>query len=96
MAQWFLVVAYDVVRDRRRTRLHRRLEALLPRVQKSVFEGPLPDSALVGLEEAIGGSIDARADTVRVYHLCAACRARTDLYGVAARVREEPEDVVVE
>ncbi|MCK6530082.1 CRISPR-associated endonuclease Cas2 [Myxococcota bacterium] len=92
----FLVVAYDIVKDRRRARLQRRLKEWLPRVQKSVFEGPFPESHRARLLAAVAGLIDPRRDTVRVYHLCAACRARTELLGNSPAVPDEPEDVVLE
>lgn len=91
-----MVVVYDVCRNRRRGRLHRALRKLLPHVQKSVFEGPLADSELPQVRDAIGRTIDGRRDTVRVYRLCAACLARTELFGTSERVPDEPEDRFVE
>ena len=91
-----MVLAYDVSANRRRSKLFRRLKALVPWVQKSVFEGPVPPSHHRELRRAVTETIDPSRDTVRVYHLCAACRERTELYGVAAAVPPEPEDVVVE
>lgn len=95
MGDW-VVVAYDVVKNRRRARLRRALLALVPSVQKSVFEGPLPPTGLPELQKAIRRTIDHARDTVRIYRLCAACRDRTLLHGTSMAVPEEPEDVVVE
>jgi len=90
-----LVLAYDVVKDRRRTRLRKGLVAWFPSVQKSVFEGPVPEKDHRKVYEAVRRNIDPRTDTVRVYLLCATCRDRTVLFGTAGRVDPEGEDVVV-
>ena len=92
----FVVVAYDVGCDRRRRRLHKRLKSHLPRVQKSVFEGPGEGKDLAAIRQAIRKSIDPETDTVRLYRLCPRCFPRTELFGVAEQVPEEAEDVLVD
>ena len=69
----YVVVAYDVVSDRRRARLARKLIDYLPRVQKSVFEGEIPDHRFRSLEKLLQDSIDPDTDSVRIYHLCSRC-----------------------
>lgn len=54
----FLVVCYDIVEDRRRARLFRQMKDFLPRVQKSVFEGPLSDARYYILLTIIKKEID--------------------------------------
>ncbi len=93
---FFLVVAYDVVKNRKRARLRKRLNEFLPAVQKSVFEGPLPDARRGALFRAVAATIDAHTDTVRVYHLCAACREKTRLFGRAEAIPEEVDDCLLE
>jgi CRISPR-associated protein Cas2 len=95
MSDW-LVVAYDVVLNRRRTRLMKKLKKILPRVQKSVFEGPVEDKEIRDVRKAIGAETDAATDTVRVFHLCERCRGRTELFGNSTLVPDEPEDVIVD
>ncbi|MCA9546991.1 MAG: CRISPR-associated endonuclease Cas2 [Myxococcales bacterium] len=90
-----LVVCYDVVCDKRRSRLHKRLKGLLHPVQKSVFEGPLPDRRYPDLLRIVLRTIDPQTDTVRVYHLTPAALALTELLGTAAAIAPEPEDVIV-
>ena len=90
-----LVVCYDVVSDARRARLHKRLKGWLHPVQKSVFEGPLPDGRYLELVRGVQRCIDPLTDTVRIYRLPAAALALTELLGTAAAIAREPEDVVV-
>lgn len=90
-----LVVCYDVVKTRRRSRLFRKLKGFLAPVQKSVFEGLMPERRYPELLQAIVGTIDHRCDTVRVYHLCGGCRGLIDLFGVSPRADLGPDDVVI-
>ena len=92
----FVVVAYDIRENRRRSRLHRSLKAHLPRTQKSIFEGPAEDRDLAAIRVTVGKAIDPETDTVRLYHLCARCFGRTELFGTAELVAEEAEDVVID
>ena len=90
-----LVVCYDVVSDKRRNKLYARLHGFLRHVQKSVFEGHLPEKRYPKLLSMIRATIDHKTDTVRVYHLCAGCRPLTDLIGTSVTVPHGPTDVVV-
>ena len=91
----YLLVCYDVVTDRRRNRLFKRLRGLLKPVQKSVFEGELPDRRLPELVKMVHDTIDSATDTVRIYSLCRGCRGLIDLIGVAAPVADPNQDWVV-
>jgi CRISPR-associated protein Cas2 len=90
----YVVIAYDVVDDGRRTRLAKALEGKIDRVQKSVFEGEVDGDALASLREAIGQTIHREVDSVRIYHLCAGCRAKTELIGTGTFVEPEEDRVV--
>jgi CRISPR-associated protein Cas2 len=91
----YLVVCYDVVSDRRRARLLRRLKGFLPHVQKSVFEGELDDAQVVALWRMIQEEIDPAEDTVRLYHLCGRCIPATEVLGVGVYVERGDADEVV-
>lgn len=91
----YLVLCYDIVQDRRRSRLHRNLKAILEPVQKSVFEGELDPSRYPELLRLVHRTIDHDTDTVRIYHLCAGCRAITDHIGCAHRVAPFEEDIIL-
>ncbi|MBT3217822.1 MAG: CRISPR-associated endonuclease Cas2 [Proteobacteria bacterium] len=90
-----LVICYDVVSNRRRTKLFRSLKGFLQPVQKSVFEGPVPTRRYTELMRTIVRSIDHQTDTVRVYHLCRGCLGLLDLVGTSASIREPEEDTVI-
>ena len=82
----YVVVCYDVVSNRRRARLLRRLKGYLPHVQKSVFEGEMSEPRLLSLRELIRRETDPAEDTVRLYHLCGRCIPGTEVIGVGVYV----------
>jgi CRISPR-associated protein Cas2 len=95
MARRHMVVSYDVCDDRRRARLARVLRGYVDRVQKSVFEGEIPDRRLESLREEIQHSIDQGEDSVRLYTLCERCQGATEIIGTGVYVEGDEGDVVV-
>jgi CRISPR-associated protein Cas2 len=91
----YVVVCYDVVSDRRRARLLKRLKGYLPHVQKSVFEGEVTDARVVELRRMILDEIDPAVDTVRLYHLCGRCIPATEVLGTGVYVETGDADEVV-
>lgn len=91
----YLVLCYDIVEDRRRNRLMRKMRECLSHVQKSVFEGELPDDRLEALRQMVLDEIDPAQDTVRIYHLCARCVPVTEVLGTGVYVENgELDDVL--
>ena len=91
----YLVVCYDVVSNRRRARLLRRMKGFLPHVQKSVFEGEIGDAQVLALRRMILEEIDPAEDTVRIYHLCGRCIPATEVLGVGVYVERGDMDEIV-
>lgn len=91
----YLVVCYDIVGDRRRARLFKRMKGFLPRVQKSVFEGEIPGERVEELREMIMKEIDPNEDTVRLYHLCGRCQLATEVKGTGIYIETGEADEVV-
>lgn len=88
MTRW--LCCYDVKNNRRRARLHRRLQGFLRPVQMSVFEGHLNAEDRRRLEAMVLRTIDPRQDTVRLYPLCTGCSQRMRLLGSSAPI--DPPD----
>lgn len=89
-----VVLAYDVVSDRRRGRFFKKLKRYLVPVQKSVFEGELSPPALVAVEALVARELNPLTDSVRIYSLCRGCEGLVHTWGVAIDVRD-PDDLVV-
>jgi len=88
------VVSYDVSSDKRRKKLSDHLSGVLTRVQLSVFEGDVPSEFLKKAIDRALPMIDAETDSLRVYHLCAACAPRVYVYGKGLAVTSEPVRVL--
>src|SRR4051812_8078051 len=78
------LVCYDVPDHKRRTRLAKLLDGYGRRVQYSVYEALLGSALFDKLHAEILGLIDAGADRVAVYRLCAGCAKRRLALGTNA------------
>ncbi len=67
------VIAYDIPKTRRRTKLHDLLQGYGERVNHSVFELTLSDSKMELLRFQIEQLIKPKEDSVRIYPVCLAC-----------------------
>ena len=90
----FMVVAYDISNNRRRTRLHKTLLSFGTPVQYSVFECLLDKKGQARMRKAITDVIKPRKDQVRTYYLCKACVKRTEITS-GTDVLDEPDSIVV-
>jgi len=90
-----ILVCYDVVGNRRRTRLAKALERYLTRVQKSVFQGTIDDKKLPRLKEIIDKEIDTDKDTVRIYSLCSRCCKEVQEIGARCPVDLDDREVEI-
>jgi len=94
MAKMFVVVAYDISDDKRRTKLHNTLMNFGAPVQYSVFECILGKEGLVKMKAAVSKVIKEEKDLVRYYYVCDACRKKIETTGGAKVTRERPTIVV--
>jgi CRISPR-associated protein Cas2 len=75
----FVVVAYDISDDKRRTRLHKKLKKYGLGVQYSVFECVLSQNQIKEVQKMIRTIIKKKqGDRVRYYFLCESCRKRIE------------------
>ncbi len=89
----FIVVAYDISDDRRRTRLHKQLKSFGTPVQYSVFECLLDERVFQKLKAVVRKTIDAKQDLVRYYRLCEGCR--TKILAINGSVTTVEQTVIV-
>lgn len=88
------MVVYDVVDDKRRTKLSKYLESIGDRVQKSVFEIYLTPQELEKLLKRLEKFIEKKEDSVRVYFLCETCRGKVRNIG-QGKVTSPPGVVII-
>lgn len=85
----FVVVAYDIVDDKKRLRVAKLMKKYGVRVQKSVFECILDDRRYLHMKEELEKIIDWEEDSVRYYALCLGCVKNIDTSGVGIVLDEE-------
>ncbi|MFH0988543.1 MAG: CRISPR-associated endonuclease Cas2 [bacterium] len=84
----FYVVAYDIVSDRRRTKVAKILEDFGTRVQYSVFECNLTDAERKRLQKKLARYVET-GDSIRYYMLCASCKEKVDIVGEGMLTRDK-------
>ena len=87
--QW-LVVSYDIVDDRRRTKVMKTLYGYGRRVQYSVFECEVRPAQVRELQQRLRKIIREEQDSVRLYLLCEECLGKVVKLGVGEIHRVEP------
>ena len=75
----FVLVVYDISKDKRRTKLHNVLLDYGTPVQYSVFECALAPQELERMKQAVLRVIRPRVDQVRFYYLCARCLEKIEI-----------------
>lgn len=85
----FTIISYDVVDDKRRTKVMKLLKGYGVRVQYSVFECDITAVQLSGVERELRGIIDMNTDSVRCYLLDAEAVRRIKIVGIG-RVTTDP------
>lgn len=95
MTKHFVVVAYDISNDRRRTRLYKALLPFGTPVQFSVFECLVTADELAALKRKVRAVIKPRLDHVRYYDLCAACQRRIETTAAGSPPAHDEDALVV-
>lgn|SRR5574344_648121 len=67
--KYLILIIYDIVNNRKRIKFSKFLEEYGVRVQKSCFEGLLPNNKLEEIRKKIPVFIDPKCDTVKVYKI---------------------------
>lgn len=86
----FIVVAYDIPDDRKRTELFKTLRRYGEPVQFSVFECILDDARFAEMRDVVGKIAAEAVDNVRYYELCPKCRRDIVPLGKAITTKLEP------
>jgi CRISPR-associated protein Cas2 len=93
MIKKYIIISYDVVVDKKRTLLSKRLLNYGRRVQKSVFECLITEKQYTTMKGEVDAIIDMEKDSVRYYTLCKGCVSGIEVSGWGTV--SESEDVIV-
>jgi len=86
--KFFVVVAYDIVKNKTRTRVMKYLKGMGAHVQKSVFECLLTRAQIDEVKRRLTMEIDLEKDMVRIYILQRKSDARVELLGLGEQVED--------
>jgi CRISPR-associated protein Cas2 len=78
----FYLICYDIVNDRRRTKIAYLLESYGMRIQQSVFECVLDDKQYEVLNQKLMKLINKKEDQLRFYPLSKSCRSQVAILGI--------------
>ena len=81
-----IIVAYDIVRNRRRTKMHRFLRELGLNTQKSVFECEVSPEELEALRRFARTGLNLGEDRLNIYHLCRHCAEQAEVQGLGIKI----------
>lgn len=84
----FTIISYDIVQDRRRTKVMKYLKGWGTRVQYSVFECDLDALAFTKVTRELKQLIDRNTDSVRCYRLDEAAVKRIQIVGIGVISRD--------
>lgn len=90
-----LLISYDIIDDKRRGRVARKLQDYGQRVQYSVFECILSKEQYQELLGKLKPELDVKKDSLRVYRLCNACSKHIASFGVRRGWNNADEDKVI-
>ena len=89
----YYIIAYDTPSDKRRRKLMNLLKDYLAHVQKSVFEGHLPQTKYNELQKKISSLMNPGSDSVRVYSMPLSSWQKTTVVGLPPLTI--PESVII-
>lgn len=89
------LICYDIVDDRRRTKLSKLLKTYGLRVQKSVFECKLNEQQFQYLQQKTSSMINLNEDQVRFYPIPAISREKVSIIGFRAEIAVDDPAYIV-
>jgi len=85
----FILLCYDIVDNKRRTKLQKVADAYGERVNDSVYECWLTPSDEAALAKKVRRLVNDHEDAVYFYRLCAACLQRKTSMGLQLETQPE-------
>lgn len=90
----YVLVSYDIVDDKVRTRVMKLLKNYGRRVQLSVYECEVDEAQYGRMKAAVEEHIDKRLDRVRYYTLCKTCLRNVDICGWGEVMEDEGFEII--
>lgn len=88
------LISYDIIEDKKRTKLAKALLNYGIRVQYSVFECELEPPKFEEMKKKALTFVDESKDSLRIYRLCQSCAEWIESYGIKKGWEEEDSIII--
>jgi len=86
-----VIVSYDIIDDKKRTKLAKKLLDYGIRVQYSVFECDLTNEQIKEMKAKALEFVDPEEDSLRIYRICQTCNKRIESFGIKKGYESESD-----
>ncbi len=90
----FVIVSYDIVDNKRRSKVSKCMMQFGDRVQFSVFECNVESAEMEKMRLKLKKIINEKDDNIRIYTICSNCKSRIELLG-QGRISEDPNLIII-
>ena len=91
----FFFVSYDIVDNKRRSKLAKKLCNYGQRVQYSVFECFLDQDQYKKMKKEVLKFVDLEKDSLRIYRMCGECINHIESFGIKRGTEDDEEKAIV-
>jgi CRISPR-associated protein Cas2 len=91
----FIVVSYDIVDNKKRTKLAKQMCNYGQRVQYSVFECNINAQQLKKMKKEALQFVDLQKDSLRIYKFCRDCKNKVESFGIKRGFEDEEGAIVI-
>ena len=86
----YILISYDITKNKTRTKLAKKLLDFGPRVQKSVFEADINEKEMKEILALLKKTNIKKGDSIRLYKICESCKKNVQIWG-SGKVTEDKE-----
>ena len=86
----YILISYDITKDKTRTKLAKKLLDFGPRIQKSVFEADINEKEMKEILALLKKTNIKKGDSIRLYKICESCKKNVQIWG-SGEVTEDKE-----
>ncbi len=91
----FVIVSYDIVDDKNRTKIAKKMCNYGSRIQYSVFECNINKTQYKEMKKQLKKFIDPEKDSIRFFRLCGECKRNVESLGIKKGYVPEKDEAII-
>lgn len=91
----FVIVSYDIVDNKQRTKLAKKMCNFGERVQYSVFECTINREQYKQMKKEALKFVNLEKDSLRIYRLCNDCKRHIESFGIKRGLEEDEDKAII-